>query len=119
MSTALELVVEAGDITETRADVALFKYTQRFYGAAGLVAQRLLSVGIPSSQLEVKQGDFRFVETQGGITAPLVLFLGTVRLGQFGYHEIRQFAVRALKALESRPGLKHLAATVHGPNYGL
>jgi hypothetical protein len=119
MSTALELVVEAGDITETRADVALLKYAQRLYGAAGLVSQRLSSVGVPSSQLEVPPGDFRFVDTRGGITAPLVLFMGTVRLGQFGYHEIRQFAVRALKALESRPGLKHMVSTVHGPNYGL
>jgi len=119
MSTALELVVEAGDITEASADVALFKYSQRLYGASGLVAQRLASVGVPSSQLEVAPGDFRFVETRGAITAPLVLFLGTVRLGQFGYHEIRQFAVRALKALESRPGLRHLVSTVHGPNYGL
>jgi hypothetical protein len=119
MSTALELVVEAGDITETRADVALFKYAQRLYGAAGLVAQRLSSVGTPSAQLEVQAGDFRFVETRGAITAPLALFMGTVRLGQFGYHEIRQFAVRALKALESRPGLKHVVSTVHGPNYGL
>jgi hypothetical protein len=119
MSTALDLVVEAGDITETRADVALLKYAQRFYGAAGLVAQRLSSVGVPSSQLEAPPGDFRFVEARGGITSPLVLSMGTVRLGQFGYHEIRQFAVRALKALESRPGLKHMVSTVHGPNYGL
>jgi hypothetical protein len=119
MSSALEVVVEAGDITETRADVALFKYAQRFYGAAGLVAQRLVSVGVASSQLEAPVGEFRFVETRTGITAPLALFMGTVRLGQFGYHEIRQFAVRALKALESRPGLKHVVSTVHGPNYGL
>ncbi len=51
--------------------------------------------------------------------APLALFVGTVRLGDFGYHEIRQFTARALKALESRSGLKHVAGTVHGPNYGL
>jgi hypothetical protein len=119
MSTALELVLESGDITETRADVALFKYSQRFYGASQAVAQRLSAAGVDSAQLEVAPGDFRFLETRGGLTSPLVLFLGTVRLGQFGYHEIRQFAVRALKALESRSGLRHMASTVHGPNYGL
>jgi hypothetical protein len=119
MSTALELVVETGDITETRADVALFKYAQSFYGASELVAQRLGRAGVSTSQLEAPPGDFRFVETRGELAAPLVLFLGTVRLGHFGYHEIRQFAVRALKALESRTHLRHLASTVHGPNYGL
>jgi hypothetical protein len=119
MSTALELVLETGDITETRADVALCKYAQSFYGASELVAQRLGRAGVATSQLEAPPGDFRFVETRGGLAAPLVLFLGTVRLGHFGYHEIRQFAVRALKALESRPHLRHLASTVHGPNYGL
>ncbi|MBN1206886.1 MAG: hypothetical protein JXB05_18525 [Myxococcaceae bacterium] len=119
MSTALELVLEAGDITEARADVALFKYAQGFHGASQAAARRLDAVGVSSSQLEVAPGDSRFVETRGGLKAPLVLYLGTVRLGDFGYHEIRQFAVRALKALESRPGLRHLASTVHGPNYGL
>lgn len=119
MSTALELVLETGDIAETRADVALFKYSQSFYGASEMVAQRLARAGVATSQLEAPPGDYRFVETRGALPAPLVLFLGTVRLGQFGYHEIRQFAVRALKALESRPNLHHLASTVHGPNYGL
>jgi hypothetical protein len=119
MSTALELVVEAADITEMRADVALFKYAQSFYGAAGAVAEQLIKTGIPASELAALPGDCRFVETRGGIKAPLVLFLGTVRLGQFGYHEIRQFAVRALKALESRSGVRHVVSTVHGPNYGL
>jgi hypothetical protein len=119
MSTTLELVLEAGDITETRADVALFKYAQRFYGASQRVAERLGSRGLSVSELEVAPGDCRFVETRGGLTAPLALFIGTVRLGEFGYHEIRQFAVRALKALESRPSLRHLVSTVHGPNYGL
>lgn len=119
MSTALEVVLEAGDITEKRADVALFKYAQSLYGAASVVARKLQAVGIPSSQLEVPVGDYRFIETRGGLTTPLVLLLGTVRLGDFGYHEIRQFAVRALKALETRGGTRHVVCTVHGPNYGL
>ena len=119
MSTVLELVLETGDIAETQADVALFKYAQRFYGAAGAMARRLEAAGIPLSQLEASQGQHRFVETRGALAAPLALFVGTVRLGDFGYHEIRQFAVRALKALEPRESLRHVATTVHGPNYGL
>lgn len=119
MSTVLELVLETGDIAEKRADVALFKYAQRFYGAAGAMAKRLETAGVPVSQLEVPQGQHRLVETRGALASPLALFVGTVRLGDFGYHEIRQFAVRALKALESRESLRHVATTVHGPNYGL
>ncbi|WP_257445961.1 nucleoside 2-deoxyribosyltransferase [Archangium lipolyticum] len=119
MSAALDVVLEAGDITTTRADVVLLKHAQSFYGADSAVARRLDSVGIPKAQLEVPAGELRFIETRGGIDAPLALFLGTVRLGHFGYHEIRQFAARALKALESRSGIRHVACTIHGPNYGL
>ncbi|WP_224362092.1 nucleoside 2-deoxyribosyltransferase [Hyalangium versicolor] len=119
MSTVLDLALEAGDIATTRADVALFKYAQRLYGVAGSMARRLEASGVPSSQLEVPQGQHRFVETQGALDVPVALFLGTVRLGDFGYHEIRQFAVRSLKALEAREGVRHVVTTVHGPNYGL
>ncbi len=119
MSPALDVMLEVGDISDARADVVLLKHAQNFYGADSAVANRLESVGIPRSQLEVPVGDHRFVETQGTIGAPLALFLGTVRLGQLGYHEIRQFAARALKALESRSGIRHIACTVHGTNYGL
>lgn len=119
MSAALDVVLEAGDIIDSRADVVLLKHAQGFYGADQAVARRLESIGVSSSQLEVPVGEYRFVDTGGRIGAPLALFLGTVRLGQFGYHEIRQFAARALKALESREGVRHIACTVHGPGYGL
>ncbi|WP_342381527.1 hypothetical protein NVS55_18025 [Myxococcus stipitatus] len=119
MSAALDVVLEVGDVTEVTADVALFKYAQRLYGAAEAVARRLEVVGVPPSQVMVEPGEFRFVETRGVVGSPLALFLGTVRLGAFGYHEIRQFTQRALKAMESRQGLKHVVSTVHGPNYGL
>ncbi|MFP2932033.1 hypothetical protein ACLESO_44090 [Pyxidicoccus sp. 3LG] len=119
MSASLELVLEVGDVADTSADVVLFKYAQRLYGAAGAAAKRLEAAGVPSSQVEVLPGQYRFVETRGALASPLALFLGTVRLGDFGYHEIRQFSQRALKALESHTGLKHVAGTVHGPNYGL
>ena len=119
MSAALELVLEAGNITDTRADVVLLKHAQSFYGADLAVASRLVQAGIPMASFSVPIGDHVFIETRGTIGAPLALFLGTVKLGKFGYHEIRQFAARALKALESRPDIRHIACTVHGPNYGL
>ena len=119
MSTALDIVLEAGDITDTRADVVVLKHAQKFYGADLAVAQRLKTRGIPTAELSVPIGESLFVETRGAIDAPLALFLGTVKLGNFGYHEIRQFAARALQVLESRPGIRHVACTVHGPGYGL
>lgn len=119
MSASLEVVLEVGDLTETAADVGVFKYAQRLYGAAGAAAARLETVGVPLSRLEVLPGQHRFVETRGSMASPLALFVGTVRLGDFGYHELRQFTARALKALEEHPGLKHVAGTVHGPNFGL
>ncbi|WP_163997418.1 hypothetical protein [Pyxidicoccus caerfyrddinensis] len=119
MSVFLDVVLEVGDLADTSADAVVFKYAQRLYGAAGAAAQRLELAGVPPSQLEVKPGEYRFVETRGSLASPLALFVGTVRLGDFGYHEIRQFTARALKALEAHSGLKHVAGTVHGPNYGL
>ncbi|MCP3064926.1 nucleoside 2-deoxyribosyltransferase [Myxococcus sp. K38C18041901] len=119
MSAALDVVLEVGDVTEATADVVLFKFAQRLYGAAGVAARRLEVVGVPPAQVEVMPGEHRFLESHGALGSPLALFIGTVRLGEFGYHEIRQFAPRALKALESKPGIKHVASTVHGPNYGL
>jgi hypothetical protein len=119
MSAALDVVLEAGNITDTRADVVLLKHAQSFYGADRAVVYRLEHAGIPMDQFSVPIGDHAFVETRGAIGSPLALFLGTVKLGKFGYHEIRQFAARALKALESRSGIRHIACTVHGPNYGL
>ncbi|TQF14152.1 hypothetical protein FJV41_20155 [Myxococcus llanfairpwllgwyngyllgogerychwyrndrobwllllantysiliogogogochensis] len=119
MSAALDVVLEVGDVTEMTADVALFKYAQKLYGAAGEASRRLEAVGVPPVQVAVQPGEFRFVETKGALASPLALFMGTVRLGEFGYHEIRQFALRALKALEAHASVKHVAGTVHGPNYGL
>ncbi|HZI16157.1 MAG TPA: hypothetical protein VE153_37680 [Myxococcus sp.] len=120
MSEALDVVLEVGDVVETSADVVLLKYAQKLYGASGAVAARLEAAGLEPAQLEVKPGEHRFVETRGTLPAPLALFVGTVRLGDFGYHEIRQFTGRALKALETRAdAVQHMAGTVHGPNYGL
>ncbi|RYZ40385.1 MAG: hypothetical protein EOO71_16255 [Myxococcaceae bacterium] len=119
MGDTLDVVVDLGDVGETAADAVLLKYAQGFHGADGAVARRLEGVGIATDTLTVLPGDHRLIETRGGLGSPWVLFLGTVRLRQFGYHEIRQFSVRALQLLEPRPTFRHLACTVHGPNYGL
>ncbi|ABF86080.1 hypothetical protein MXAN_3123 [Myxococcus xanthus DK 1622] len=119
MAQFLDVALKVGDLTEFTADAVLFKYAQSLYGATGQAARRLEQAGVPLAQLELAPGATRLVETRGALTARRALFVGTVRLGEFGYHEIRQFAVRALAALENHSGLAHVAGTVHGPNYGL
>ncbi|MBU8899442.1 hypothetical protein DRW03_28855 [Corallococcus sp. H22C18031201] len=119
MSGFLDVVVEVGDVTDIRADAVLLKFAQGFHGADGAVSRRLSAVGISPTLLQLKPGEHRFIDTQGGLGAPLALFLGTARLREFDYHRIREFAGQALQLLESRPEVKHLAGPVHGPNYGL
>ncbi|RKH57670.1 hypothetical protein [Corallococcus llansteffanensis] len=119
MGDTLDVVVDVGDVGDVAADGVLLKYAQGFHGADGAVMRRLEEAGHATDSLSLLPGDHCFIETKGRLGAPWVLFLGTVRLRQFGYHEIRQFAVRALQLLEPRQGLRHLACTVHGPNYGL
>ena len=119
MGDTLDVVVDLGDVGETAADAVLLKYAQGFHGADGAVARRREGAGVAMGAFDLLPGDHRFIDTRRSLAAPVVLFLGTVRLRQFGYHEIRQFSVRALQLLEPRHDVRHLACTVHGPNYGL
>ena len=73
MSTALELVVEAGDITETRADVALFKYAQRLYGAAGLVAHTVVRQSDRPDKKVYRVTDAGMEALRAWVTAPTEL----------------------------------------------
>lgn len=117
--SALELSIEAGDVTEVAADALVLKHAQSFYGADEAVATRLVKAGLRYEALECHPGEHRLVETRGGVPAKVALFLGTVPLSSFGYHEIRLFAGRALQALSERSDVKTLACTVHGTNVGL
>jgi len=119
MGDSLEITLDAGDITSTAADVALLKHAQKFYGADWAVAKKLIDAGVPQASLEQAPGAHAFVATRSAIAAPLALYLGTPRLGDLRYHEIRTFARRALKALEERPEVRHVACTVHGTGFGL
>ncbi len=116
---SLQLGVVSGDLLQLPADVVVVKHAQGFYAADGAVAEKLVSTGLTWKSLEVPVGEARFVETKGTLASPTALFLGTVPLSKLGYHEIRQFAARMLKALESRPGVRHAACTVHGVSFGL
>lgn len=118
MST-IHVGIAVGDVTEIAAEVIVLKHAQGFYGADSAVAERLSTVGYKWTELEVAPGQVCFAETRGTVKSPLALFVGTVALSRLGYHEIRQFAGRMLKALEAKPGVRHVACTVHGVSVGL
>ncbi len=117
--SALHLGVVHADLLTFDCDVVVLKHAQGFYAADGAVAERLVTLGLTWQSLEVPAGAAAWVETRGTLKSPLALFLGTVPLSKLGYHEIRQLAVRLLKALEDRPGLRHVACTTHGVGFGL
>lgn len=109
------------DVTSVAADVLLLKYAQRFYGADEAVAVRLFQQGVcKEADIAPAEGDFRLVETKGTIPAQRVLFVGTPRLEDFRYRQIRQFARRAIEILaQQKFSIAKLTTTVHGANYGL
>ncbi len=113
------LSIEAGDITKFPADVVAFKHAQRFLGSDNVASIRLKAVGIEPRGLRSKPGDYKYIDTQGAIQAKHALFVGVPNLGQFGYKQIREFAVLTLKALTNEaPDTQHLAMTIHGPVAG-
>jgi hypothetical protein len=117
----VDLTLEHADVCDTPADLLLLKYARARYGADDKVAARLLKHGLcTEAQISPNVGEYALVETRGAIAAKHVLFIGTARLGQFRYKEMRSFARQALDVIrrENIPA-NTLATTVHGTGYGL
>lgn len=120
MSRIIEFAIEHGDITSFDADVVGLKYAQYFYGSDEAVVSALRQVGVATEGLKPEVGDYRYVETHGGVRARHALFVGVPPLPRFSYREIREFAVATLHILsDEAPDTRHLAMTIHGPGYGL
>lgn len=118
---SLQLSVVRDDVASQVSEVLLLKHAQGFYGADEAVAVRLTRGGACREEdLRPAVGEFRLIETTGAIAPQKVLFLGTQRLGQFRYPEMRIFARKAIEALSREaPDIKRLTTTVHGANTGL
>ncbi len=115
-SLALEVV--EGDITAFAADLVAFKYAQGFHGADREVAQLLMRAGINLQTPGV--GEYYFVNPGTELPARQVLYVGVPSLVEFKYQEIREFGSSVVRILaEKAPTCRHLAMTLHGPNYGL
>lgn len=115
MSVEIRVVMQ--DLLEVEADVLAVKYAQGFHASDGLVADTLVEQGVNKRTLESEVDEARFTPSHGALAAKTVLFLGTVPLSSFGYHDVRRFSGRALEVLPA--GTASLALTLHGANCGL
>jgi hypothetical protein len=115
MSVEIRVVMQ--DLLEVEADVLAVKYAQGFHASDGLVASKLAEKNVPKRSLESEVDEARFTPSHGAVVAKTVLFLGTVPLSSFGYHDVRRFSGRALEVIPA--GTRTLALTLHGANCGL
>src|SRR4051794_26259374 len=97
MSVEIRVVLQ--DLLEVEVDVLAVKYAQGFHASDGLVADKLAERNISKRSLESAVDEPRFTPSYGALAAKTVLFLGTVPLSSFGYHDVRRFAGRALEVL--------------------
>lgn len=113
-------VVE-GDILEYKADVVVFKYAQRFYGADAAAAEKLTSTGVVSeSEISPQLGSHILIRNQGRLASEYTLFLGVDPMQSFGYGEIRQFTSHAIEVISKELDSNlHIAMTIHGVGFGL
>ncbi|MCM8595658.1 hypothetical protein [Accumulibacter sp.] len=118
---SLQYEVRIGDVADVESDLLLLKHAQKFYGADGAIASRLLASGIcADSDLAVSPARFKLVETRGVIAPSRVMFLGTPRLFEFGYREMQKFAREFIGIVgQEKLPVRTVTTTVHGPGYGL
>jgi len=121
MTRQIEFRIEHADILSFAADVVATKYARAFYGVDQQIAGALVGKGVALNDLQPRhEGDYRYVDTRGGIKAGRVLYVAVTELFDFGYREIREFAKMVLLILQvEAPDTRHLAMTIHGAGYGL
>jgi hypothetical protein len=118
---SIEISVQCDNVTVVPADLLLLKHAQGFHGADEVVAARLTERRICSeSDIAPSAGEHVLLDTLQAIPAKRVLVLGTPRLRDFRYREMKQFARRAIEVIcELRVPVRTLATTIHGAGYGL
>jgi hypothetical protein len=117
----IEVSVQCADIAAVPADLLLLKHAQNFYGADQAVVARLTERGVcRESDISPAPGEHVLLNTGAAIAAAQTLFLGTGRLRDFRYREMKQFSRRAIQVIgEQRLPVRTLTTTVHGAGYGL
>ncbi|MCA9130202.1 MAG: hypothetical protein KDB22_24110 [Planctomycetales bacterium] len=117
----IEISVQCADVANVPADLLLLKHSQNFYGADQAIAARLTERGL-CWELDISPatGEHVLIESGAAIAASQTLFIGTPRLREFRYREMKQFARRAIELIgENRLPVSTLTTTVHGAGYGL
>ena len=118
---SVEIEVVRSDVTEVVADVLLLKYARRFYGADEVVAFRLANADVCREEdINPEVGIGCSLDPGDVLGAKQVLFIGTPRLRDFRYKEMREFACRAVEELANQnSNAQSIATTAHGAGYGL
>jgi hypothetical protein len=120
MSHDVRFSVVPGDALKFNADVLLLKYAQRSYGLDKEVIGQLENKVTNIYANLPKPGECYLTESFDVARASKLLFVGVKPLRNLEYEGIRDFACTGLRELSRRaPGTRHVAATVHGTNYGL
>jgi|LGOV01.1.fsa_nt_gb hypothetical protein len=115
---AVEVISE--DAIHYDSDILVLKYAQSLYGLDRTVASIIEQDGSSIQNDLPKSGKYLVVDTPEGIMPPKVIFIGTQRLWDFGYKEIREFGRLAISSLlKSKLPIKHISLTIHGAGYGL
>lgn len=113
-----KISVECSNIVNLACDVIVLKYAQGFYGADKTVAT-IINETYPQN-ISPTPNESVLLPSRGAVTARQVLFIGTNRLYEFGYEQIREFSFRAIQILsQDMPSVKHVGMTIHGVGYGL
>ncbi|MEZ4401544.1 MAG: hypothetical protein R3B06_16080 [Kofleriaceae bacterium] len=119
MRTSIDLRLIEGDLLTIPVDLVCFKHAQSFYGVdLAAIAKLTASGAYGETDFAIASGAARVVTTDGALAAPRAAFLGTGRLGELRYHELRLLAGRMLTLAEGE-GARTLATTVHGVRAGL
>jgi hypothetical protein len=114
---SLRVTIESGDALSTPGDVLVLKHAQGNYGVDKAVVDRLKrsrrelvdSLPPPGRHLAVA------AEEKEEFAVPLILFIGTPAVDQFGYDTVRTWAREALSALaEINPRAETAITTIHG-----
>ncbi len=115
----IEIRVEEGDALKYRVDVLALKYAQSFYGLDLAIARRFEEAKLDTDALKPLPGKVVVANSHGHAMASKLLICGVVPIGDFRYHQIREFSRTVLSALEDTPDIAHLGLTLHGAGFGL
>jgi hypothetical protein len=119
---AYAIALEVGDVLTHRSDALALKYAQGFHGVDLIAADALWGVRIdfPDPDLSLPGvGDVRVYPTNDRFASRDLIFVGTAPVYRFEYADVRDFALRAVRAASRVEGCHELSMTLHGMNNGL